>query len=42
VELLEIKLIQEALSRCATAAQAAAELGVDASTLSKKRKRYGI
>lgn len=42
VELLEIKLIQEALSRCATAAQAAEELGVDASTLSKKRKRYGI
>ena len=32
----------EALARCGTAAQAAEELGVDASTLSKKRKRYGI
>lgn len=42
VELLETKLIREALARCATAAQAAEELGIDASTLSKKRKRYGI
>ena len=42
VELLEAKLIREALARCGTAAQAAEELGVDASTLSKKRKRYGI
>lgn len=42
VENLESRLIREALARCKTAALAAEELGIDASTLSKKRKRYGI
>lgn len=42
VELLETHLIKEALKNCESAAQAAAKLGIDASTLSKKRKRYGL
>lgn len=42
VEQLESRLIREALARCVSAAEAARELGIDASTLSKKRKRYGI
>lgn len=42
VENLEIRLIKEALARYGTAIQAAEALGIDASTLSKKRKRYGI
>lgn len=42
VELLETHLIKEALENSESAAQAAAKLGIDASTLSKKRKRYGL
>ena len=42
VEMLEKHMIQEALDRSATAALAAELLGIDPSTLSKKRKRYGI
>lgn len=42
VELLETRLIKKALDTTSNAAQAAQKLGIDASTLSKKRKRYGI
>ncbi len=42
VEALEKKLIREALENSPSAAHAAAKLGIDASTLSKKRKRYGL
>ena len=42
VELLETQMIQSALKNSPCAAQAAQKLGIDASTLSKKRKRYGI
>lgn len=42
VELLEARLIKDALNNSKSAAQAAKRLGIDASTLSKKRKRYGI
>jgi len=42
VENLETRLIKDALARYGTAVQAAEALGIDASTLSKKRKRYGI
>lgn len=42
VETLEMKLIQTALDNSDHAAQAAEKLGIDASTLSKKRKKYGI
>ena len=42
VQEYEKKLIENALDRCESAAMAAKELGVDASTFSKKRKRYGI
>lgn len=42
VETLEVKLIQSALDNSDNAAQAAEKLGIDASTLSKKRKKYGI
>lgn len=42
VETLEIKLIQSALDNSNSAAEAAKNLGIDASTLSKKRKKYGI
>lgn len=42
VELFETRMIREALESCPTAALAAEKLGIDASTLSKKRKRYGI
>ena len=39
---LEIQLIEAALKNSASAAEAAQRLGIDASTLSKKRKRYGL
>ncbi|MDO4268236.1 MAG: sigma 54-interacting transcriptional regulator [Eubacteriales bacterium] len=42
VELLEKKLIGRALETSPNAAQAAKKLGIDSSTLSKKRKRYGL
>lgn len=42
VEQFEIQLIQKALNNTASAAEAAKKLGIDASTLCKKRKRYGI
>ena len=42
VELLEKKLIRAALESTSSAAQAAGKLGIDPSTLSKKRKRYGL
>ena len=42
VEQFEIQLIQNALKNTASAAEAAKKLGIDASTLCKKRKRYGI
>lgn len=42
VEELEKYLIRTALSKYRSAAQAAEALGIDASTLSKKRKRYGL
>lgn len=42
VEFFETRLIKNVLSNCKSAAQAAAKLGIDASTLSKKRKKYGI
>lgn len=42
VELLETRLIKSALDTCENAAMAAKKLGIDPSTLSKKRKRYGI
>lgn len=42
VETLEIRLIQAALDNNSSAAEAAKNLGIDPSTLSKKRKKYGI
>ena len=42
VETLEIRLIQAALDNSSSAAEAAKNLGIDPSTLSKKRKKYGI
>lgn len=42
VEKLEMHLIRKALEDSSSAAQAAEKLGIDASTLSKKRKRYGL
>ena len=42
VEAFETQIIKEALEVCPSAAAAAERLGIDASTLSKKRKRYGI
>ncbi len=42
VELFETRLIKHTLNCSHTAAEAAAKLGIDASTLSKKRKKYGI
>lgn len=42
VEQFEIQLIQKALNNTTSAAKAAKTLGIDASTLCKKRKRYGI
>lgn len=42
VETLEIRLIQAALNNSSSAAEAAKNLGIDPSTLSKKRKKYGI
>jgi transcriptional regulator with PAS, ATPase and Fis domain len=42
VELFETHMIKEALENTSSAALAAQKLGIDASTLSKKRKRYGI
>ena len=40
--LLEKRLICEALKRHKTTTAAAEAMGVDISTLSKKRKKYGI
>ena len=42
VQEFEKGLIRSALDRCPSALEAAHELGIDASTLSKKRKRYGL
>ncbi len=42
VKKYEIGLIRSVLERCDSASQAAEELGIDPSTLCKKRKRYGI
>lgn len=42
VETLEIRLIQAALDNSSSAAEAAKNLGIDPSTLSKKRKKYRI
>lgn len=42
VETLEIRLIQAALDNSSSAAEAAKNLGIDPSTLSKKKKKYGI
>lgn len=42
VEKLETHLIKKALEDSSSAAEAAGKLGIDASTLSKKRKRYGL
>lgn len=42
VALLETRMIRTALENSASAAEAAQKLGIDASTLSKKRKRYGL
>lgn len=39
---IECQLIKEAISASPTLAAAAASLGLDASTLAKKRKKYGI
>ena len=42
VALLETRMIRAALDTTESAVQAARKLGIDASTLSKKRKRYGL
>ncbi|HJC65138.1 MAG TPA: sigma 54-interacting transcriptional regulator [Candidatus Enterocloster excrementigallinarum] len=42
VEQLETQMIETALKNSSSAVQAAEKLGVDPSTLSKKRKRYGL
>ena len=42
VEQLETQMIETALQSSSSAAEAAEKLGIDASTLSKKRKRYGL
>lgn len=42
VEELEKSMIRSALSESSSAAEAARRLGLDVSTLSKKRKRYGL
>ena len=42
VEQLETQMIEIALKNSSSAVQAAEKLGVDPSTLSKKRKRYGL
>ncbi len=42
LDLLESHLIKKALEHTSSAAEAAKELGIDASTLSKKRKHYGL
>ena len=39
---LEIEMIKNALKISPSAAAAAKRLGLDSSTLSKKRKRYGL
>lgn len=41
-EMLERTMIQSALKNSASAAEAAKKLGIDSSTLSKKRKRYEL
>ncbi len=42
VEMVEMQMIDSALKNSPSAAAAAQRLGIDASTLSKKRKRYGL
>ena len=42
VEMVEMHMIDAALKNSPSAAAAAQRLGIDASTLSKKRKRYGL